>query len=272
MEVHLSPPAPELADVISQYALLRNPTPHSGPPERFPPAANAGLLLNAAEPIRPGCRVGGLPLPAFALFGPATHFNELIYPAPLDALAVRLTPTGFYHLFGQSPQPVVNVIADLPSLLPPEAQALVHALGDWKPNQSAEERLRRANTLFLALLKRNQRPPSVVEALVRRAGSVPLPPSLEELARLSGVSSRHLGRLFRERTGLTPKLFLRIGRFEWVLQAIKQRPKPSCQDVLHAGGYYDQPHFLHDFHALLGQLPDEFRRTDRPVADILYQL
>jgi AraC-like DNA-binding protein len=76
-----------------------------------------------------------------------------------------------------------------------------------------------------------------------------------------GMSARRFAQLFSEQVGLTPKLFCRVRRFQRVLHLINENNE--ARDIDWAGvalscGYFDQPHFIHDFRAFSGINPTEY--------------
>ena len=77
-----------------------------------------------------------------------------------------------------------------------------------------------------------------------------------------GMTSRRFMDTFRDQTGLSPKSFQRVRRFQHVLNALHLRG-PQLWDGNFAAlasdcGYYDQPHFIHDFRHFSGLTPGEY--------------
>jgi AraC-like DNA-binding protein len=73
-----------------------------------------------------------------------------------------------------------------------------------------------------------------------------------------GMSSRHFKDLFLRQTGLTPKAFQRVRRFQQVLKALHRGSQYASADLAAACGYYDQAHFIHDFKHFSGMTPGEY--------------
>ena len=73
-----------------------------------------------------------------------------------------------------------------------------------------------------------------------------------------GFSTRRFGDLFREQTGLTPKAFHRVRRFQHVLQTLRERRDDNWAALALDCGYYDQAHFIHDFKDFSGLTPAEY--------------
>ncbi|WP_454828417.1 helix-turn-helix domain-containing protein [Pseudoxanthomonas wuyuanensis] len=70
-----------------------------------------------------------------------------------------------------------------------------------------------------------------------------------------GVSERHLRRVFREATGVSPKAFAKLTRFHRALDAAHAKGDTSWADIAAAAGYYDQAHLIAEFRAIAGTTP-----------------
>ena len=72
------------------------------------------------------------------------------------------------------------------------------------------------------------------------------------------LSQRRFIQLFRDEVGLTPKLFCRVQRFQQVIRLVEKRDAVDWVDVALSCGYFDQPHFNHDFKEFSGLSPTEY--------------
>jgi AraC-like DNA-binding protein len=79
---------------------------------------------------------------------------------------------------------------------------------------------------------------------------------IDTLACQSGVSARHLERLFSSDVGIRPKLFARIARFQSALDIKLQTPERCWLSIAHDFGYHDQMHMIRDFQSLSGAAPE----------------
>lgn len=81
---------------------------------------------------------------------------------------------------------------------------------------------------------------------------------IEQVARETGFSVRHFSQMFREHTGVSPKVWCRIQRF---LRAVRQMHSgvevPWAELALDCG-YYDQAHFANEFRAFSGINPSAY--------------
>src|SRR5579859_6232193 len=78
---------------------------------------------------------------------------------------------------------------------------------------------------------------------------------IADIAHDCGLSIRHYDRLFTAQTGVSPKLFARIGRFQLALDVKRVAPTRSWMSVAHQLGYFDQMHMIRDFQSLGGNAP-----------------
>lgn len=81
--------------------------------------------------------------------------------------------------------------------------------------------------------------------------------AMEALATQLSLSTRQFERNFLSYTGLSPKVFTRIIRFQSTLKKLHQQ-EPSLTKVAYEADYYDQAHFIKDFKSFTGLKPKEF--------------
>lgn len=95
---------------------------------------------------------------------------------------------------------------------------------------------------------------------LRQAGSANAL-SVKQLSHETGLSQRHLSRRFQKCIGLSPKEYLRVGRFIRSLQHLKKHPAHSLTDIAYESGYYDQAHFIRDYKTYSGHTPREVAQS-----------
>lgn len=81
--------------------------------------------------------------------------------------------------------------------------------------------------------------------------------NINNVADRYGMSSRYLQKLFLQHTGLTPKLYNQIHRFQNSLQLITQQ-QLSLTSIAYECGYFDQSHFIREFKSFTGVNPSAF--------------
>lgn len=84
--------------------------------------------------------------------------------------------------------------------------------------------------------------------------------NVDQLAKQACISTRQLERQFKERTGLPPKVFMRLVRFSkaWVMR--EKDSNISWTKIAHACDYADQMHMIRDFKEFAGVTPGILQR------------
>lgn len=80
-----------------------------------------------------------------------------------------------------------------------------------------------------------------------------------------GYSRKHLGSIFRNHVGITPKAYMRIMRFQRVIALLEKLEDPDWCDLAIDAGYYDQSHLINDFKRFSGFTPGEYFRSKNDV-------
>lgn len=111
---------------------------------------------------------------------------------------------------------------------------------------------------FLLARFRTPNEPSPIDHALRRLLNRPEEARIAEVAGEMGMSQKHFISLFRQRVGLTPKRFCRVRRFHKALSEIESNSALEWADIACASGYYDQSHFIRDFHAFSGMNPSTY--------------
>lgn len=179
--------------------------------------------------------------------------SPLVTPVVIDRAeqaklcGVSFSPGGTFAFFGgafsENGSRLINIV-DLP----------------WPDPWALHERLRRANQAFarldlleaalldLAPISQNW------DRIVRRA-SVLLRRGVDvrDVARHCNTSQQTLITRFRERTGLTPKTFSRIERFQQLLR--NRSCEQTWAEAALDAGFSDQSHMVREFKSLAGVSP-----------------
>lgn len=93
--------------------------------------------------------------------------------------------------------------------------------------------------------------------------------TVEQLAFEAGISRQHLTRLFRERVGVTPKLYARLARFQSGLAYAGSGAANDWARTALELGYADQSHWIAEFKEFSGLTPHGFaaRRWLHPFVE-----
>ncbi len=94
--------------------------------------------------------------------------------------------------------------------------------------------------------------PGLAGCVLRSGGRLPV----ERLADAAGISRQHLARVFRERVGVTPKLFSRLARFQAGLAYAGCEMKVDWARTSLELGYADQSHMIAEFREFSSLTPE----------------
>ena len=88
--------------------------------------------------------------------------------------------------------------------------------------------------------------------------------NINNVAGRYGITSRYLQKIFLQYTGLTPKLFSKINRFQHSLQLVMKK-EASLTSIAYDCGYFDQSHFIREFKSFTGYTPSGYAVENSPV-------
>lgn len=88
---------------------------------------------------------------------------------------------------------------------------------------------------------------------------------VETVASRYDISPRYLQNLFLQSTGVTPKLFGKINRFQHSLGLINQKNN-SLTNIAYEAGYFDQSHFIREFKSFTGVTPSSYSPEAFPIS------
>lgn|SRR5690606_9408604 len=113
--------------------------------------------------------------------------------------------------------------------------------------------------MFLSQLEKNRLPSipwleTSVNTILQKNGLI----SQGELIDNAGVSVRHFRRVFKNVIGVPPKYFCKVIQLNSVFQLLHDNKSEKMHLLALDCGYYDQSHFINDFHKLIGNTPENF--------------
>jgi AraC-like DNA-binding protein len=88
--------------------------------------------------------------------------------------------------------------------------------------------------------------------------------NIENVASRYGITSRYLQKLFFQYTGLSPKLYTKIHRFQNSLRLVTKKDT-SLTSVAYHCGYFDQSHFIREFKSFTGLTPSGYSVESSPI-------
>lgn len=93
---------------------------------------------------------------------------------------------------------------------------------------------------------------------------------LGSIASSHNITTRYLQKLVFQYTGLSPKTYDKITRFQHSLKLLGRNDLPLTS-IAYDCGYFDQSHFIRDFKSFTGLTPSSYRDKITPVNQLLLQ-
>ena len=175
---------------------------------------------------------------------------------PLSVIGVRFKPGGGAAFIGLPAGELQDQSVALDDLWCGGAPRLRDALFEATDPQA---KLHALEQFLLARLTRRQR--SAVDYALAQFQHAPGATSVGQIVGRTGLSPRRFIAAFRDRVGLTPKLFVRLCRFRRLIDALQGQAEVDWADAAVAGGYFDQSHLIRDFHEFTGMRPAVYLRN-----------
>ena len=233
--------------------------------DRILPSGQSQLLINLGPPqfrVEPGPPEKRVPF--IDVWYSGLHQGPIDTEAPHGnaLLGVAFSAHGTFPWLGGHMDNLSDRIIALADALGDGALALRERLLN---TPSLEARFKCVERWLLGRLK----PRSIVHPAVRwavdRLAATGGRISIEELATQTGFTRKHLGNLFQQQVGLSPKSLARIHRFRGALDLVdRSAGQVPWVELAEQCGFYDQSHLINEFRRFTGFSPVELARRDRP--------
>ena len=196
-------------------------------------------------------------LPGAVVAGPHGGYFVTDRAAGASVMAVHFKPGGAFPFLGPAADELLDTHAALQDIW---GQAALEIRERVAAERTPARRFQILQDALLSrLVRRSERHPAVLSALdyFRRDPSRAV---VGKLARDVGLSNRRFIDVFNFEVGVKPKLFVRIRRFQRVLQQVNQLPSVDWAQLALEQGYFDQSHLIRDFVAFSGISPADYLR------------
>ena len=269
MDYQFVRPSPALRPFVEEYILL-TPSLSQTKPEQIPPGGKTGLCLNLGADFRADLAGVSQLLPAVAVGGQLTQLLKLSKPADGQILLINFQPTGLHRLFGWPMAELTNLLTPMTDLVATRtSQSWYSLVNQLRDTAGTLERIQRVETHLLACVNRvSLSPKTWVEGAATWLAQ-PGDRRIQQLLTEVRVSPRHLTRVFGQQVGLTPKYYAQVMRFRNVFRVVTNPNCPTWQDLVYAGGWYDQAHFCNDLYRMTGQTPTAFFTQHHAIAEMM---
>ncbi len=189
--------------------------------------------------------------------GPAALGGPFLSPVGLrredqrSVAGAGFHPGGAAAWLGIPVRPLAGQYVDLLELLGPESERWITRVREARGPREALSALERG---LAATVTRRSRRWALAWACERlREGS-----RVADVAAELGASQRRFSRTFTDETGLTPKQYTRVSRFQRALGLLRREGAGDLAGVALRCGFYDQAHLNHEFRSVAGMTPTAY--------------
>jgi AraC-like DNA-binding protein len=233
--------------------------------DRILPSGQSQLLINLGPPqyrIEPG--PPEVRVPFVDVWYSGLHQGPIDTEAPHGnaLLGIAFTARGTFPWLGERMDLLSDRIIALADALGDSALRLRERLLN---TTKLEARFQVVERWLISRLK----PRTIVHPAVRwavdRIAATGGRMAIEDLATQTGFTRKHLGNLFQQQVGLSPKSLARVHRFRGALALLDRGDgQVPWAELAEQCGFYDQSHLINEFRRFTGLSPVELARRDRP--------
>jgi AraC-like DNA-binding protein len=244
---HVGFPSERFINLVSFYHQTRmNPNSRN---RTIYPAGNAAVV----------CRLGGGSPESFLVGTPTIPKQPGYIAYDSDYFVVFFWISIGFCLFPIPSSEIIDNYIPLKEIFREKAQRLTDQMAAAK---TFDRRVEIFERFLSGLAMDSQQIPKLHQALIRKIfRSSTMHFDFENRKSIGNeFSDRHVRRLIAKYTGISPKLLIRIYRYQKTLNSIIASPKQSMACLAAEQGYFDQAHFINEFKRFQGVTPNAFVR------------
>lgn len=189
------------------------------------------------------------------VYGQTSSYKKYMTASEKPAIfGIQFYPHALPTLFSIPADELTNQALDVSELFGAQGLELIEKVFSHK---SFEQKVKIVSDLLEPRIKKQKIKYRNIESAIHQIhhfkGNVILP----DLISYSCLSQRQFERSFKELAGFSPKAYIKIVRFESLLETYENADK-SLTEMAFEFGYYDQAHFNHDFKKFSGLSPTQY--------------
>jgi AraC-like DNA-binding protein len=174
-------------------------------------------------------------------------------------VCVACKPGGLHRLLGVPVKELFDFHVDSRAVLGPSLDDVADRLAEIT---DYDLMVAVVETYLLRAARRTLPPDRPLDVLLPQLLSGWATQPIEQLAHEVCLSPRQFERNFIERVGMSPKLYVRIVRFDQAFRLKERQPNLDWLAVAVQCGYYDYRHLVRDFKAFAGVTPPQLLAAD----------
>jgi AraC-like DNA-binding protein len=265
-------PSIKLSDFVHFYWLFEAAMGIEEPTmQRIVPNGSIELMFHFGDPIhiqKDGN--GNTNLPKSILKGQLNSYYDIYYRGRPHFLSVLFKPHGARLFFDVPMEKLLGENVDLHNIIGKASNEIADKLANQTSNSTRiaiveEFLLSRLSSSKLHNFRR-------IEAGLRHIKPNTIINRVDLLSNASCLSYKQFDRVFLDFTGIHPKQFLQIVRFQQLMQQLHEGSYRNLTDLAVSCGYYDQAHCIREVKRLSGYTPLQLSRQEIPESDLFLQV
>lgn len=261
-------PAPDVQEFVQLYRIvhLKFEQGQPVPFKAYPPRPEQCLAFypydtETVEYKNTGKQVKNLPVVLYGQFSEVTHRmignNFLVFQ-------IIFNPGALHRLTGIPSAEITNQYLDAETFFSAEIKIIneqLHYASGYKAMIDI------ADTFVRSLIKKQQKPRLLIDdaCILLLKGDKKL--TLQQIAREACLSTKQLERKFKERTGVNPKLYERIIRFDKAFRLKNSQPRFDWLRIAVECGYHDYQHLVKEYKDFTSLSPTAFHEIENKAPE-----
>ena len=261
-------PAPEVQDVVQLYRIvhLQFPKGQAAPPKAYPPRPEQCLAFYPfdTETVvyqNSGKKAAHLPV---VLYGQFTEVTNRMIGNDFLVFQIIFKPGALYRLMGIPSSEITNQYLDAEIFFSSQIRLVNEQLAQAT---TYTEMLHLADVFVQQLMRQQKKEKLLMDdaclLLLHSDGKF----NLDTIARQACLSAKQLERRFKERTGVNPKLYERIIRFDKAFRLKNSNPQFDWLRIAVECNYHDYQHLSKAYKDFTGRTPPAFHEIENKAPE-----
>lgn len=201
--------------------------------------------------------------PDFLLAGQITKFFFLENSGVTGVLGIKFKPTALSRIFNLNMKEYNDRVLSLENFSHPQLREIKHILSS---TDILENKINRLNSFFETLILARKLTPAAIDHAIdlinKKKGMI----SIVDLSKVACLGERQFLNQFRQQVGLSPKLYARIVRLNYIFKLVNEK-KENWTALAYEAAYFDQSHFIKDFKLFTGENPSNYSFDEKNFAN-----
>ncbi|BFM43201.1 helix-turn-helix domain-containing protein [Flavobacterium sp. CFS9] len=196
-------------------------------------------------------------LPDSFLYGQLTGFKDIYSNHEINLVIVVFQPNGIHQLLGIPAYEFLDSIVSIDTIFNRDGLILQEQLCE---NYTISKKVELLNHFFGTYISdKTASHQLIIESSLRFITAYKGSFNVNQLAKFTGYTERHLERKFKECIGLNPKKFGNIIKLHYFLKLLKDKSvDTNLTNISYDAGFSDQSHLIKEFKKHTGITPKEY--------------